>query len=200
MLTPPSGGWEKRMYTVAVRGVNPSVGGVSAWTENYFQVLSFPKPSYITVEPPNPMPNEDVVVWWEKVEIAKYYDVALDSKTNIIASYLTETSLTLAPPEGMWSFGPHRVFVRAMDPNLGTSDWAENSFTVQTVVGLLAGPAPAPAKPARLQLAAMVPMLPHPLVSAFNTLGQVAGVYTLSLLMVLSGLTIITMGLRRYGG
>jgi hypothetical protein len=42
----------------------------------------------------------------------------------------------------------------------------------------------------------MVPMLPHPLVSAFNILGQIAGVYTLSLLMVLGGLGLITMGLR----
>jgi len=195
-LSPPAEGWTAyKTYTVKVYSYYQ--GNLSETpAENDFTVTPFPAPSWVRVEKKYPMPEENVPVTWEGVEIAKYYDVALDETTNIIATHLTENFIVIAPPTGRWSAGAHRVFVRAVDPELGASAWVYDIFSVQPVIGP-PGPAPPTRPPAgRLQLAAMVPMLPHPLVSAFNILGQIAGVYTLSLLMVLGGLGLITMGLR----
>lgn len=195
-LSPPTEGWVAyKTYTVDVYSYYQ--GNLSETpAENDFTVTPFPAPSWVRVENKYPMPEDNVRVTWEGVEIAKYYDVALDENTNIIATHLTENIIVIAPPSGRWSAGTHRVFVRAVDPELGASAWVYDIFSVQPVIGP-APPPPTPPAPGKLQLAAMVPMLPHPLVSAFNSLGQVAGVYTLSLLMVLGGLGLITMGLRK---
>jgi hypothetical protein len=196
-LSPPTEGWVAyKTYTVDVYSYYQ--GNLSETpAENDFTVTPFPAPSWVRVENKYPMPEDNVRVTWEGVEMAKYYDVALDENTNIIATHLTENIIVIAPPLGRWSAGAHRVLVRAVDPELGASAWVYDTFSVQPVI--VPGPAPPPPTPApgKLQLAAMVPMLPHPLVSAFNVLGQVAGVYTLSLLMVLGGLGLITVGLRR---
>jgi len=137
-----------------------------------------------------------VTLSWSPVDGANYYEVKLDE--NIVDN-TTSTSYTFYPPENTWSYGTHYVGVRAGNTTYGflPSGWAEASFSVQPVVGP-PGQAPPPRPPVgRFEIAAMVPMLPHPIVSAFSALGQIAGVYTLSLLMVLGGLGLITTGLRR---
>jgi len=155
------------------------------------------KPEGLSVSPTAPFPEQSVTLSWSPVDGANYYEVKIDE--NIVDNTIS-TSYTFYPPENVWSSGTHYVGVRAGNTTYGflASDWAEATFTVQPVV--VPGPLPpTPPRPSgRLQLAAMIPMLPHPLVSVFNALGQIAGVYTLSLLMVLSGLTIITVGTRRW--
>jgi hypothetical protein len=193
ILFPPPQGWSLRRYTVSVRAV---YGGVSSdWTENYFEVTPLPAPEYLEVEPLAPFAFENIRLRWARVEVADYYEIKLD---EVIIGQTVETSYILLPPPEGWSVGVHKVGVRTVSYSLGKSAWTENTFSVQPVVALAGAPPPPLHPPAgRLQLAAMVPMLPHPLVSAFNVLGQVAGVYTLSLLMVLGGLGLITVGLRR---
>jgi hypothetical protein len=156
-----------------------------------------PKPAYIKVTPPNPFPYQSVLLEWAPVKGATFYRVRLDNQT---VGDTENTTYMLDPPaEGWMANKVYTVGVRAMNP-AGYSDWTENIFTVQLVVYVPGPTAPTlaalPTKPVgKMELSSVVPMLPHPLVSVFNIFGQVAGVYTLSLLMIVSGLVIITLGL-----
>jgi hypothetical protein len=187
-------------YWVRVRAYVTGSTVYGNWSDPAYFEISMPSPSWLRVTPSRPMYDENVTLEWEPVALADYYKVKLrlGASENIVVPYTTQTTCVLSPPAGGW-VAPARydVGVCAVSYTYGESAWTENYFYTQPVVGP-PGPVPPPRPPAgRLQLAAMVPMLPHPVVSAFNTLGQVAGVYTLSLLMVLGGLGLITMGLRK---
>jgi len=198
-LKPPPSGWVGK-YWVRVRAYVVGSTVYGNWSDPAYFEVQMPSPSWLRVTPSRPMYDQNVTLEWEPVALADYYKVKLrlGASENIVVPYTTQTTCVLSPSPYWVAPARYYVGVSAVSYTYGESAWVENYFDTQPVVGP-PGPPPPPPPPApgKLQLAAMVPMLPHPLVSAFNTLGQVAGVYTLSLLMVLGGLGLITVGLRR---
>jgi hypothetical protein len=203
IVEPPENQWKRGTYWIRVRAVvvtrdNRVVSG--CWSDPTYFELKTPSPSWLRVVPSNPMYDQSVMLDWEPVTLADYYQLRLkspDGTERMVESHLTQTTYQLSPPANGWiSAKPYVVGVRAVNNVYGESAWTENSFAAGPVVGLLAGPPVAPKPP--LQLAVTIPVVPHFLVSVFSSLGQVAGFYTLSLLMVLSGLGLIAISLKGY--
>jgi hypothetical protein len=195
LLKAPEGGWKPGgKYWVRVRGVVGSSAVASYWSDPvYFEVKKIPVPEHLSVTPQVVSPTESTLLEWVGVEEADFYQIRLDNVT--VENRWYNLSYTLVPPAGGWAVGAHLVGVRAVSGVYGESAWSENFFYVQFAPTLAAFPVPITAKPPALEKAAVVPMLPYPLVAFFMTFGQVAGVYTLSVLMVALGLGLIVVGL-----
>lgn len=170
-------------------------------------------PVSVSVSPPEPSTQENVVVSWQVQMLAyglsdaDFFELQIDNEEGFphpasitVYSQGQYNSFTLEPPSSGWSYGTYWVRLRSVAVVRGeskVSGWCDPvSFTV---------PTPPPAGPVfvplmvvpPLPMAVSLPVAPYPTLAVFNALGQVAGIYTFSILLMVLGLGLIVASLVR---